>query len=157
MSEVSRLLGQLDVGAFSGGEKGKPLPTQGDTLVQGLDEDDMAPTGTAVQEKKKGSDLDYLQELIAIQQSGPKVLGFFGTRNMGFLHQQLIEILSYAMVLTVRPPSRDCMPLNKVRKGDLLLLCNGLQGNHIITSGATGTNAAVIRGALRAENPELLT
>ena len=32
-----------------------------------------------------------------------------------------------------------------------------LQGNHIFTSGATGTNAAVIRGALRAENPELLT
>jgi hypothetical protein len=32
-----------------------------------------------------------------------------------------------------------------------------LQGNHIFTSGATGTNAAVIRGALRAERPELLT
>jgi hypothetical protein len=31
------------------------------------------------------------------------------------------------------------------------------QGNHIFTSGATGTNAAVIRGALRAENPDLLT
>lgn len=31
------------------------------------------------------------------------------------------------------------------------------QGNHIFTSGATGTNAAVIRGALRAEKPELLT
>ena len=44
-----------------------------------------------------------LQELIAIQQNGPKELGFFGTRNMGFLHQNLIEILSYAMVLTVRP------------------------------------------------------
>ncbi len=32
-----------------------------------------------------------------------------------------------------------------------------MQGNHIFTSGATGTNAAVIRGALRAENPDLLT
>jgi len=32
-----------------------------------------------------------------------------------------------------------------------------LQGNHIYTSGATGTNAAVIRGALRAENSDLLT
>lgn len=42
-----------------------------------------------------------LQELIAIQQNGPKNLGFFGTRNMGFLHQNLIEVLSYAMVLTV--------------------------------------------------------
>jgi hypothetical protein len=49
---------------------------------------------------------------------------------MGFLHQQLIEILSYAMVLT---------------------------GNHIYTSGGLGTNSAVIRGALRAERPNLLT
>lgn len=59
-----------------------------------------------------------MQELLAIQQNGPKAIGFFGTRNMGFLHQQLIEILSYAMVLT---------------------------SNHIYTSGATGTNAAVRR------------
>jgi hypothetical protein len=43
-----------------------------------------------------------VQELIAVQQSGPKDIGFFGTRNMGFLHQNLIEVLSYAMVLTVR-------------------------------------------------------
>eukprot|EP00963_Diacronema_lutheri_P014164 scaffold2858_cov659-Pavlova_lutheri.AAC.135 len=49
---------------------------------------------------------------------------------MGYMHQKLIEILSYAMVLT---------------------------GNTIVTSGAMGTNAAVIRGALRAEQPELLT
>lgn len=71
-----------------------------------------------------------MQELLAIQQNGAKNIAFFGTRNMGFLHQQLIEILSYAMVLT---------------------------GNHIYTSGGLGTNAAVIRGALRAEKPELLT
>lgn len=44
-----------------------------------------------------------LQELLAIQQSdGPKNLGFFGTRNMGMTHQKLVEILSYAMVTTVR-------------------------------------------------------
>lgn len=42
-----------------------------------------------------------LQELIAMQQNGPKEIGFFGTRNMGWMHQQLIEVLSYAMVLTV--------------------------------------------------------
>lgn len=36
-------------------------------------------------------------------------------------------------------------------------MCTWAQGNHIYTSGATGTNAAVIKGALRAENPELLT
>ncbi|GAQ86366.1 hypothetical protein KFL_002850100 [Klebsormidium nitens] len=81
-------------------------------------------------EFKRPADIEYLQELLAIQQSGPKAIGFFGTRNMGFMHQQLIEILSYAMVLT---------------------------SNHIFTSGATGTNAAVIRGALRAEKPDLLT
>jgi len=71
-----------------------------------------------------------VQELLAIQQSGPKNIGFFGTRNMGYSHQKLIEILAYAMIIT---------------------------GNHIFTSGATGTNAAVIRGALRAEKPDLLT
>ncbi|PNX96622.1 hypothetical protein L195_g019832, partial [Trifolium pratense] len=70
------------------------------------------------------------EELLAIQQQGPRAIGFFGTRNMGFMHQELIEILSYAMVITK---------------------------NHIYTSGASGTNAAVIRGALRAEKPELLT
>ncbi|KAL5733885.1 hypothetical protein ACOSP7_031746 [Xanthoceras sorbifolium] len=69
-------------------------------------------------------------ELLAIQQRGPRNIGFFGTRNMGFMHQQLIEILRYALVITK---------------------------NHIYTSGASGTNAAVIRGALRAEKPELLT
>lgn len=31
------------------------------------------------------------------------------------------------------------------------------QGNHLYTSGATGTNAAVVRGALKADRPELLT
>lgn len=36
-------------------------------------------------------------------------------------------------------------------------VCSLLQKNHIFTSGASGTNAAVIRGALRAERPELLT
>lgn len=41
------------------------------------------------------------QELLAIQQNGPRAIGFFGTRNMGFMHQQLIEILSYAMVIAV--------------------------------------------------------
>ncbi|CAN1769550.1 hypothetical protein LINPERHAP1_LOCUS11310 [Linum perenne] len=82
------------------------------------------------EQPKPVSDVDYLQELLAIQQQGPRAIGFFGTRNMGFLHQELIEILSYALVITK---------------------------NHIYTSGASGTNAAVIRGALRAEKPELLT
>ncbi|PWA89312.1 hypothetical protein CTI12_AA112500 [Artemisia annua] len=70
------------------------------------------------------------RELLAIQQQGPRNIGSFGTRNMGFMHQELIEILSHAKVITK---------------------------NHIFTSGASGTNAAVIRGALRVERPELLT
>lgn len=53
-----------------------------------------------------------------------------GTRHGSFMHQQIIELLSYALVLT---------------------------GNHIFTSGAPGTNAAAIRGALRAERQDLLT
>ncbi|CAK8564519.1 unnamed protein product [Lathyrus sativus] len=93
------------------------------TVVQG------SPS-TGPSEYDPAPDVDYLQELLAIQQQGPRTIGFFGTRNMGFMHQELIEILSYAMVITK---------------------------NHIYTSGASGTNAAVIRGALRAEKPELLT
>ena len=43
-----------------------------------------------------------------------------------------------------------------------LLLCGRayalvLSGNHVYTSGAGGTNAAAIRGALRAERSDLLT
>lgn len=90
-----------------------------------------APVAELTAPTKSFSDLDYLQELLAIQQSdGPKKLGFFGTRNMGVTHQKLVEILSYAYAST---------------------------GNHIYTSGATGTNAAVIRGALRANCPDKLT
>uniref|UniRef100_A0A7C8ZY46 Uncharacterized protein n=1 Tax=Opuntia streptacantha TaxID=393608 RepID=A0A7C8ZY46_OPUST len=104
-------------------ESGTKIPTQGQSVVEG--------SGALIMsEFKPALDVDYIQELLAIQQQGPRSIGFFGTRNMGFMHQELIEILSYAMVITK---------------------------NHIYTSGASGTNAAVIRGALRAEKPELLT
>uniref|UniRef100_A0A7N0V7V9 Cyanobacteria-specific protein n=1 Tax=Kalanchoe fedtschenkoi TaxID=63787 RepID=A0A7N0V7V9_KALFE len=99
------------------------IPTQAQSLVEGS-------RLMMASEFKPPTDVDYLQELLAIQQQGPRNIGFFGTRNMGFMHQELIEILSYAMVITK---------------------------NHIFTSGASGTNAAVIRGALRAEKPEFLT
>ncbi|CAI5509075.1 unnamed protein product [Closterium sp. Naga37s-1] len=99
------------------------LPTQLEAITTGA-------TTLVVETQRSPPDVDYLQELLAIQQSGPRNIGFFGTRNMGFMHQQLIEILSYAMIIT---------------------------NNHIYTSGAAGTNAAVIRGALRAEKAELLT
>lgn len=71
-----------------------------------------------------------LQELSAIQQDGPRNIAILGTRHTSYLHQQIIELLTYANVLL---------------------------GNHVFTSGAGGTNAAVIRGALRAERPDLLT
>ncbi|KAJ9701802.1 hypothetical protein PVL29_006955 [Vitis rotundifolia] len=104
-------------------EVASQVPTQAQSVVEGSG-------AVLVSEFKPVPDVDYLQELLAIQQQGPRAIGFFGTRNMGFTHQELIEILSYAMVITK---------------------------NHIFTSGASGTNAAVIRGALRAEKPELLT
>ncbi|GER27920.1 cysteine sulfinate desulfinase/cysteinedesulfurase and related enzymes [Striga asiatica] len=110
-------------------EGSSKIPTQIGTIVRGS-ESGTGSKDVLVSEYKPMPDVDYLQELLAIQQQGPRAIGFFGTRNMGFMHQELIEILSYALVITK---------------------------NHIFTSGASGTNAAVIRGALRAEKPELLT
>lgn len=72
---------------------------------------------------------DFLQELAAIQQSGSKRIAILGSRHVPITHQQLIELMSYALVLS---------------------------GNRILTSGATGANSAVIRGAMRAD-PNLLT
>eukprot|EP00587_Corethron_hystrix_P012374 CAMPEP_0113319048 /NCGR_PEP_ID=MMETSP0010_2-20120614/13398_1 /TAXON_ID=216773 ORGANISM="Corethron hystrix, Strain 308" /NCGR_SAMPLE_ID=MMETSP0010_2 /ASSEMBLY_ACC=CAM_ASM_000155 /LENGTH=182 /DNA_ID=CAMNT_0000176523 /DNA_START=710 /DNA_END=1258 /DNA_ORIENTATION=- /assembly_acc=CAM_ASM_000155 len=71
-----------------------------------------------------------MKELAAIQQQGPRKYCILGTRHCSFLHQQIIELLAYALVLS---------------------------GNHVYTSGNIGTNAATIRGALRAERPDLLT
>lgn len=74
--------------------------------------------------------LDTLaQELAAIQQTGSKRIALLGSRHVPITHQQLIEMMSYAMVLA---------------------------GNRIMTSGAAGTNAAAIKGAMRAD-PNLLT
>ncbi|KAL7515855.1 hypothetical protein ACHAWX_000928 [Stephanocyclus meneghinianus] len=71
-----------------------------------------------------------MTELQAIQSQGPKKYCILGTRHCSFLHQQIVEMLAYALVLS---------------------------GNHLYTSGAQGTNAAAIRGALRAFQPNLLT
>ena len=74
--------------------------------------------------------LDTLaQELAAIQQAGSKRIALLGSRHVPITHQQLIEMMSYALVLA---------------------------GNRLMTSGATGTNAAAIKGAMRAD-PNLLT
>ncbi len=72
---------------------------------------------------------DFLQELAAIQQTGSKRIALLGSRHVPITHQNLIEMMSYALVL---------------------------EGNRLITSGSTGTNFAAIRGALRAD-PSLLT
>lgn len=72
---------------------------------------------------------DFLQELATIQQTGSKRIALLGSRHVPITHQNLIEMMSYALVL---------------------------EGNRLLTSGATGTNFAAIRGALRAE-PSLLT
>lgn len=57
-------------------------------------------------------------------------VAMLGTRSCSFHHQQEIETLSHARVLN---------------------------GEHIYTSGSAGTNAAVIRGGLKAGRPEFLT
>ncbi len=72
---------------------------------------------------------EYLQELVAIQQTGAKRVAILGSRHVPITHQNMIELLTFALV--------DA-------------------GNHILTSGATGTNSAAIRGAMRGD-PNLLT
>ncbi|MCM0590878.1 MAG: DNA recombination-mediator protein A [Gloeotrichia echinulata IR180] len=74
--------------------------------------------------------LDTLaQELATIQQTGSKRIALLGSRHVPITHQNLIEMMTYALVLS---------------------------GNRIITSGAIGTNSAAIKGAMRAD-PNLLT
>lgn len=76
------------------------------------------------------SSIDTLaQELAAIQQTGSKRIAILGSRHVPITHQNLIELMSYALVLG---------------------------GNRLMTSGATGTNAAAIKGAMRAD-PNMLT
>ena len=70
----------------------------------------------------------FLQELAAIQQSGSKRIAILGSRHVPITHQKLIEMMSYALVLG---------------------------GNRLITSGATGTNSAAIRGAMQADANQL--
>ncbi|QZZ23204.1 DNA-processing protein DprA [Leptothermofonsia sichuanensis E412] len=72
---------------------------------------------------------ELLQEFANIQQTSSKRIALLGSRHVPITHQNLIEMMSYALVL---------------------------EGNRLITSGATGTNFAAIRGALRAD-PTLLT
>ena len=73
--------------------------------------------------------LDTLtQELAVIQETGSKKIALLGSRHVPITHQRLIEMMSYALVL---------------------------EGNRLITSGAIGTNAAAIKGAMRADPARL--
>ena len=66
-----------------------------------------------------------------IQGGSQRRIGIFGSQKINEKHKEFIELLCYALVLS---------------------------GNHIVTSGGgTGTNYSVIKGALRACNPDLLT
>ena len=66
-----------------------------------------------------------------IQGNEKQKTGIIGTQELTDNHRQMIELLAYALVLS---------------------------GNHVYTSGGgNGTNIAVIRGALRACNPDMLT
>ena len=71
----------------------------------------------------------YLEELQLIQGQGAKKIALIGSRHVSFAHQQFIETLAYALAQ---------------------------EGHQIITSGAPGTNFAVIKGVQRA-NPDRLT
>lgn len=73
--------------------------------------------------------VDQLAMELATLQQSTKRIAIIGSRNLPITHQQIIETLSYALVM---------------------------QGNTIITSGgSSGTNAATIRGAMKS-NPDKL-
>jgi hypothetical protein len=77
------------------------------------------------------SEMMILQNFNQIQMGERIRWGVIGSQELSNDHIQMIELLAYALVLS---------------------------GNHIYTSGgAGGTNIAVIKGALRACNPDLLT
>jgi len=71
----------------------------------------------------------FLSELQLIQERSAKKIALIGSRHISFTHQQLIEMLAYALALA---------------------------DNNIITSGSSGTNFAVAKGVQRA-NPKNLT
>ena len=90
----------------------------------------MVPVGDLDKvDENDSADVDALaQELATIRQSAKRI-AIIGSRNLTITHQQIIETLTTSLVM---------------------------QGNTIITSGgSSGTNAAAIRGALKA-NPDKL-
>ena len=91
-------------------------------------------SGTLIMPSTQGgeSQMLILENFNQIQSGEKKKFGVIGTSDLSNNHRQMVELLAYALVLS---------------------------GNHVFTSagGNNGTNVAVIKGALRACNPDLLT
>jgi hypothetical protein len=85
-----------------------------------------------VQSSEDSYERIIIQNLNQIQFGRQVKIGILGTSELDENQQQMIELLAYALVLS---------------------------GNHVFTSagGGNGTNIAVIRGALRACNSDLLS
>jgi hypothetical protein len=81
-------------------------------------------------DSKSMDEMMILDNFNQIQLGGSRKLGVIGSQDINEKHKQMIELLAYALVLS---------------------------GNHIYTSGGGSTNSAVIKGALRACNSDLLT
>jgi len=116
-------------------ENSSPAPDRPRKPIIQVKRKDIPQNAPIVGDPQKKEQKDYtidtvLKELAEIQNAGPKKYCILGTRHCSYGHQQIIELLAYALVLS---------------------------GNHVFTSGSMGTNAAVIRGALRANRPNLLT
>lgn len=85
---------------------------------------------TADPEEEDDGGVSPEEELLLLKQTGPQRVAMLGTRECPYQHQQEIELLSEA----------------RVNRGD-----------HVFTSGSSGTNSSVIKGALKAQKPHLLT
>lgn len=112
---------KLLMSSVSGGEAKRPLPPP-------------RSAGFIISPSSRGSEdeLLILQNFNQIQYGEKLKFGVIGTQDLSSNHKQMVELLSYALILS---------------------------GNHVYTSAGSlnGTNLAVIQGALRACNPDLLT
>jgi hypothetical protein len=89
----------------------------------------MVPTGELKGDDDAPETHDQLAHELATIQKSSKRIAIIGSRNLPITHQQIIETLAFALAS---------------------------QGNDIITSGgSSGTNAAAIRGAMKADPSKL--
>lgn len=91
---------------------------------------DRGGVATADPEMEDDNGVSPEEELMLLSQTGPQRVAMLGTRECPYQHQQEIELLSEA----------------RVNRGD-----------HVFTSGSSGTNSSVIKGAMKAQRPHLLT